>query len=133
MQIILLYATTAIIFLGLDAIALRLLMKPLFTRHIGDWLLEGLRFGPAIAFYLFYVAGVVWFVSLPALAAGSPGRALLAGGLLGALAYGTYEFTNYATLSRWHWQMVVTDLAWGTVLTGTSAALGVIITRAISN
>ena len=31
------------------------------------------------------------------------------------MAYGTYEFTNLATLKGWHWQMVVVDVSWGAV------------------
>jgi uncharacterized membrane protein len=51
---------------------------------------------------------------------------------LGALAYGTYEFTNIATLEGWSWKMLATDLIWGTLLTGTSAAAGLAITRAVT-
>jgi uncharacterized membrane protein len=47
------------------------------------------------------------------------------------MAYGTFEFTNYAILKDWHIRMVVTDVLWGTVLTAVSAAGGVYITRAI--
>ena len=47
------------------------------------------------------------------------------------MAYGTYEFTNLATLKDWTWRMVATDLVWGTLLTGTSAAIGVLGTRSI--
>ena len=57
--------------------------------------------------------------------------ALIGGVALGLLAYGTYEFTNYATLKDWHPSMVITDALWGTVLTGVSAAGGVWATRAI--
>jgi len=46
------------------------------------------------------------------------------------LAYGTYEFTNLATLRDWHWQMVAVDVTWGAVLTGVSAFAGVIAARA---
>ncbi|MBW3097954.1 DUF2177 family protein [Pseudohoeflea coraliihabitans] len=130
MQIVVLYLITATVFLLLDAVMLKTLMKPLFERHIGDWLLDDIRLGPATVFYLFYVAGVVWFVSLPALRSGMPSQALLAGALLGAMAYGTYEFTNYATLQNWSLQMVAADVTWGAVLTGFSAWLGVTLTRA---
>ena len=58
--------------------------------------------------------------------------ATLAGAVLGALAYGTYEFTNYATLARWSPGMVALDVAWGTALTGLSAWVGVMAARALS-
>ncbi|MBY6091374.1 DUF2177 family protein [Pseudooceanicola sp. 502str34] len=130
MQTLSLYLVTAVLFLGLDAVMLKNVIRPVFEARLQDQLLEDLRIGPAAVFYLFYVAGVVWFVSLPALREGAPLQALLNGAILGALAYGTYEFTNYATLKAWDLRMVALDVSWGTVLTGASAALGVLILRA---
>jgi uncharacterized membrane protein len=130
MQTLILYLVTALVFLGLDAIMLKSVMRPLFEGHIGDMLATELRLVPAALFYLAYVAGVLWFVSLPALREGAPLNALFAGAALGAMAYGTYEFTNYATLRDWHWQMVAVDVTWGAVLTGVSAFAGVIAARA---
>jgi len=131
MQTVTLYLTTAVIFLGLDAIMLKNVMRPLFETRISHLLLDDLRLVPAALFYLAYVGGVVWFVSAPALSENAPLKALLNGALIGAMAYGTYEFTNFATLKDWAPKMVAVDLIWGTVLTGGSAVLGVLITRAI--
>ncbi len=133
MNIVILYIATAAIFLGLDALGLRFLIRPMFEQDIGDILRESPRLVPAAIFYLFYVGGLLWFVSLPALR--TDGQLLfvfLSGALLGALAYGTYEFTNIATLEGWSWKMLATDLIWGTLLTGTSAAAGLAITRAVT-
>ena len=126
---ILLYISTAIVFLALDVVMLKKVMYPLFSANIGPMMLEDLRMGPAAAFYLFYVVGVVWFVSIPALNVGSIAQAFFAGAVLGALAYGTYEFTNFATLKGWTAQMVIVDVIWGAVLTGTSAAVGVAVAK----
>jgi len=131
-QLIILYISTAFIFLALDALMLTRVIKPVFATHIGPLLAEPIRFGPAVAFYLFYIGGLLYFVSLPALREDNAVQALLAGALIGAMAYGTYEFTNFATLKDWHWQMVALDLTWGTVLTGVSAWAGVMITRALT-
>lgn len=126
---ILLYIVTAVVFLALDVVMLKKVMYPLFSSNIGPMMLEDLRMGPAAVFYLFYVVGVVWFVSIPALNVGSIAQAFFAGAVLGALAYGTYEFTNFATLKGWTAQMVMVDVIWGAVLTGTSAAVGVAVTK----
>ena len=126
---VLLYIVTAIVFLALDVVMLKKVMYPLFSSNIGPMMLEDLRMGPAAVFYLFYVVGVVWFVSIPALNVGSIAQAFFAGAVLGALAYGTYEFTNFATLKGWTVQMVMVDVIWGAVLTGTSAAVGVAVTK----
>lgn len=132
MQLFVLYTSTALVFLILDALMLTRVIKPAFFAHIGPLLAEPIRMGPAVVFYLFYIGGLLYFASLPALRADNPLQALLVGALLGAMAYGTYEFTNYATLKDWHWQMVALDLTWGTVLTGVSAWAGVVITRALT-
>ena len=131
MQIIVLYLATAVVFLGLDAVMLKSVMRPMFEARISDWLVEEIRIGPAAAFYLFYVAGVVWLAGWPALKADAPVQALATGAVLGALAYGTYEFTNYATLRDWSVNQVVVDTLWGGVLTGFSAWIGVVATRAV--
>lgn len=129
MQIVTLYLSTAAIFLVIDAIMLRLYMAPLFERYIGPMMLENIRIAPAAIFYLAYVAGLLYLVSVPALKSGAP--ILIPAAILGFMAYGTFEFTNYAILKGWHWRMVVTDVAWGTVLTAVSAWGGVAITKAI--
>ena len=82
----------------LDIVMLKRVLYPLFSSNLGDWLLEDPRMGPAAIFYLFYVGGVLFFASWPAFSSGNPTQALMAGALLGVLAYGTYEFTNFATL-----------------------------------
>ncbi|WP_431300453.1 DUF2177 family protein [Tabrizicola sp. BL-A-41-H6] len=130
MQTLTLYLSTAAVFLILDAIMLTFVMKPLFSRHIGPLLADPIRFGPAAAFYLAYVAGLVYLVSLPALKTGAP--ILLPAAIIGAMAYGTYEFTSYAIMKDWDLSMVLTDTAWGTVLTAFSAWAGIAVTRAIT-
>ncbi|WGH77465.1 DUF2177 family protein [Jannaschia ovalis] len=124
MQIAILYGAAVAFFLIVDAIMLTSVMKPLFERYIGDMLREPIDLAPAAIFYLFYVAGLVWLVALPALRAGSVGQAAINGAILGAVAYGTYEFTNKATLQGWAWPMVAVDTTWGAVLTGSTAAFG---------
>ena len=129
MQIIALYTVTAVSFFALDAVGLRFLIKPVFDRHVSHLFAEPFRILPAVIFYLGYVGGVLWFVSVPALRANDPIAALIGGALLGFLAYGTYEFTNYATLRDWSMEQVVFDTIWGGVLTGFSAWTSVLIVR----
>ena len=124
-QVLGLYVITAIIFLGLDFIGIKFLIRPAFDRHVPHLLAEELRLGAAAAFYLFYVAGLLWLISLPALREGQPLQALVGGMVLGVLCYGTYEMTNYATLAGWSVEQVAADMLWGTFLTGFSAWAGV--------
>ena len=129
MQLVTLYFSTAAIFLVIDAIMLRLYMAPLFERYIGPMMLENIRLAPAALFYMAYVAGLLYLVSVPALKSGAP--ILIPAAILGFMAYGTFEFTNYAILKGWNLRMVVTDVAWGTVLTAVSAWGGLAVTKAI--
>ncbi len=130
---IILYAVSVVLFLGLDFLGLSFLIRPTFERDIAPMLRDNFKIVPALIFYLFYILGLLWFVSLPALRADTGLIVIfLTGALFGAIAYGTYEFSNLATLNGWTWRMLLTDLIWGTVLTGVVAAAGVAITRAIT-
>ncbi|MGO4909611.1 DUF2177 family protein [Pseudorhodobacter sp. W20_MBD10_FR17] len=129
MKILVLYLSTLVVFLAADGFGLRFIVKPVFDRHVAHLYADPFRVIPALLFYMGYVAGVLWFVSVPALRAGDPVAALVGGILLGLFAYGTYEFTNYATLRDWSMQQVAVDTIWGGVLTGTSAWAGVMIAR----
>lgn len=129
MQIAALYASTLLIFLAIDLVGITQIIRPVFERHVGDLLADPFRMVPAAAFYAAYIAGLLYFVSLPALAEERPVKALIGGALLGLMCYGTYEFTNYATLRDWSMQQVVTDTLWGGFLTGFSAWAGLTVTR----
>lgn len=131
MKILTLYVVTALIFFVIDAIGLRFMIKPVFERHVAHLFADPFRVVPAAVFYLGYVVGLLWFVSIPAMNQGNPTTALIGGALLGILAYGTYEFTNYATLRDWSLNQVVVDTLWGGVLTGVSAWAGLVATRAL--
>lgn len=125
MQIITLYLATLIVFAVLDAIMLSNVMKPLFERHIGHLMQSPINIAPAAIFYLFYIAGVLYLVSLPGMREGSLMSVAIGGAVLGGLAYGTYEFTSLAIMKDWSWQMTIVDTTWGAVLTATSAVAGV--------
>jgi len=131
LSFVVLLVVTMVILLGIDAVMLASYMAPMFERHIGDLMLDEIRLGPAAIFYLGYPVGVVLLVGWPAYRAGSAFSALWRGGLLGAIAYGTYEFTNYAIMKAWSLEMVLSDVPWGAVLTGFSAWAGVMLTRRI--
>lgn len=122
------YIAMLLVFLGIDALWLKWVMKPLFDQHVSHLLAEQVRLGVAAGFYLFYVAGIIYFAVVPA---GSWSAALFKGLLLGALAYGTYEATNMATLKGWQWSMVATDITWGAALTAATAVVGYFVFRAL--
>jgi uncharacterized membrane protein len=106
-------------------------MINVYRQNIGELLLpDGIRVAPAIAFYLLYIFGIVWFAVSPALAnGGSLQTAALNGALLGLVCYGTYDLTNQATLKVWPTFITLMDLAWGTFLTATAAVAGTLVAR----
>ena len=132
MVYLVLFMSSAIVFLLLDIVMLKNVLFPLFSERLGPQLLEDPRMGPAVIFYVMYMGGIMWFVSLPVLANGAAIQAFWNGLILGAIAYGTYEFTNYATLRSWSIEMVLVDVTWGAILTGVTAWAGVVITRAVT-
>ena len=131
MSVVILTLATGIIFLAADAVMLSKFMGPLFSQHLGDGLIDGLRLPAAIGFYLVYLFGMVWFAGLPGLRDGV-GVAALNGAILGLVAYGTYELTSWAIMRDWHPSMVAADMVWGATVTAISAAGGVLIARALS-
>ena len=61
---------------------------------------------------------------LPALASGGWQRAARLGALLGLVAYGTYDLSNWATLQGWSAALALMDMAWGTFLTAACCTVG---------
>ena len=125
------YAATAIVFCGLDFIWLGFVAKGYYQTQIGTLLLEKPNLPVAALFYALYIVGVLIFAVLPALDAGSWGKALLYGALFGFFAYATYDLANLATLKGWSLRIALLDLAWGSVVTGASATAGYVVTRIV--
>ncbi|QLF68973.1 DUF2177 family protein [Peteryoungia desertarenae] len=133
MNYVIAYVSTAVVFFGIDYVWLTRIAIGFYRRHIGDLLLATPNFAAAGAFYLFYVAGIVYFAVMPAVNAGTIVTALVNGALLGLLAYGTYDMTNLATLKGWSLTVSIVDMAWGAVLTATAAAAGYYVVSRFSN
>ena len=125
------YGVTAAVFLIMDSIWLSTMIGTIYRPVLGDSLAANLRVVPAVAFYLIFVSGVVFFAILPALANGSWTTALLNGAFLGFVAYATYDLTNHATLKNWSTLLTFADMAWGTVLTAVAATIGYLLTNMI--
>jgi uncharacterized membrane protein len=125
------YFLTLLIFLIIDFVWLKYVAKNFYARHLAHLMRERFNFAVAGGFYLVYVAGIVYFAVIPALDGGLWHIAVLNGTLLGLIAYGTYDLTNLATLKDWPAIVSVVDLAWGGVLTGTTALLGYYVTTGI--
>ncbi len=116
-----LYLVTLLTFFAIDLVWLGVVAKRFYREHLGHLLGTEVNWGPALLFYLIYIAGIVVFAIRPALDAGSPVRALAQGAFFGFVAYATYDLTNHATLRDWPLIVTVVDLAWGSALTAAVA------------
>jgi uncharacterized membrane protein len=123
------YFAVLVVFGALDAVWLSTLGASLYRRTLGDILLPTLNPAPAVAFYLTYAVGVVIFAVAPALRSGSIQPALIYGPLFGAMAYATYDLTNYATLRNWTLQITLFDICWGAFASTAAAALAYLLAQ----
>lgn len=132
MQLLAAYAGAAVAFVVLDAIWLGMVAKNFYFSRLAGLLRDKPDLGVAAVFYVIYLAGVVYFAVVPALASGGMATALLNGAMLGFLAYATYDATNLATLKGYPAAVAVVDVVWGTFLTATAAAFGYIAALRVS-
>ena len=107
--------------MALDLVFLGIVAKPLYDRWLGPLRAPEVFWPAALAFYAMYVGATLRYAVLPAADARAAARR---GAELGFVAYATYELTNWAVLAGWPAALVPVDLAWGVVLTATSAAAG---------
>lgn len=123
------YIAALVIFGVIDILWLTFVGPKLFRDTLGDVLAQDVRMAPAIAFYLLYPLGVVFFAIAPALRDASVMTALINGAMFGLMTYATYDLTNYATVRNWTLNLTIIDLSYGAALTAATALLGYWITR----
>lgn len=123
MKWIIAYIAAALAFGALDAVYLRWAADNLYRPVIGSILAEEFRLGAAVAFYLIYIAGMVWFAVKPGIETGSVVTALLNGALLGGLCYATFDLTSQAVMKVWSTHLSLIDIAWGAFATAVAASL----------
>ncbi|TWD44869.1 putative membrane protein [Agrobacterium vitis] len=124
LRYIIAYVATAVVFFGLDYLWLSRVAIGFYKSQMGEIMRPQPNFTAAGVFYLFYIAGIVYFAVSPSLQNGSVWTVLLSGALLGLFAYGTYDMTNLATLKAWTVSLSAVDMIWGMCLTAISAAAG---------
>ncbi len=132
-QIIVAFISTALAFAIIDLLWISRVALPYFFSKIEH--LIAINIPAAVLFYLMYMSGIVYYAVYPALQSTSDGawrQALVAGCFFGFFCYATYDLTNMATLKDWRWSLVVSDVLWGIVITGSTAVIGYLITKSIS-
>ena len=119
-----LYAATAVVFFAVDLVWLGVVAQGFYHKHLGHLLAPEVRWGPAILFYLIFIAGLLVFAVIPRLQDGSLGRAVMLGGFLGFFAYATFDLTCAALFKSFPLLVVAVDMVWGTVLASVVSAAG---------
>ncbi|WP_460042405.1 DUF2177 family protein [Pseudomonas sp. S2_H01] len=123
------YLPTLLAFLVLDGLWLGVLMGPTYREWLGPLMLARPVIFPAVLFYLIYIVGIVLIGVLPGVGRASLRYAAGYSALLGLMAYGTYDLTNWATLQGWPSQLALVDWAWGTFASGVAGAVGYWVSR----
>lgn len=112
------YFIALIVFFVIDIIWLALVAKNLYREQIGFIMSPKPNWLAAIAFYLIFILGMLFFVIHPAIEKDSWSYALFVGMFFGFITYATYDLTNLATLKDWPLKITIIDLIWGTSLGG---------------
>ena len=107
----------------IDMVWLGIVAKSTYANAMGALLRADPNLWAAAAFYLLFPVGLLMFAVLPQ--ADSPvWKAALMGALFGFFAYSTYDLTNLAVIKDWPLGLTFIDMAWGTMVSGMSAAVG---------
>jgi len=121
-KIILLYILTASFFLAVDLVWLGIVAKKFYQKYLSEFLSAKVNWSAAMLFYLLFVVGIILFAVLPGLEEESLTRAVLYGALFGFFCYATYDLSNLATLENWPLIVTVTDIVWGSFISGLTSA-----------
>ena len=132
MSYVIAWISTGVAFAIADAIWLSQAAPRLYRPMIGEILRPDVSWPAAIAFYLIYVSGIVYFAVSPALEKQSLSAALINGAVLGLVAYATYDLTNQATLKIWDTRLTLIDMSWGAFATALAAGAGYWLTQRFS-
>lgn len=124
------YVVAAVAFVLIDFVWLAFVAQALYEDQLGDLLAPSPNVAAAVVFYAIFVAGLVFFVVQPALAAASWRRAAGSGAFFGLVTYATWDLTSLAVLRDFPTALVPIDLAWGMVLSASVATTTYAVLRA---
>ncbi len=127
MTFIKIYLVTVPIFFIIDLAWLGVIAKDVYRKYMGHLMLATPNWTAAIIFYLLFIVGLIIFVINPALKSGSWQYALLYGVLFGFFTYMTFDMTSLAVMKDWSWQIVIIDIIWGMVLSGSVSIISYLI------
>ena len=107
------YISGILTLLILDAVMIWFVILPTFKKYIPTYINTDMNFVAAIAFYLLYIAVILFLVIIPGVELRSSLMDIVVkSGLFGFGAYMTYELTSMSVMKGWSWNMVIIDILW---------------------
>jgi len=110
-----LYLTTLFYFLIIDTIGIQSFVVKLYNKNLPSNLKINLDITSAIIFYLIFVFGLVYFV-ISTFKNMNLRNAILPSMIYGFVTYSTYALTVKAVFNVFNWEIVISDIIWGTIL-----------------
>ena len=113
----------------IDVFWIYFVATPMYKQELAS--LMQLKIPPAILFYIIFLVGLIFFVINP-----NHGNTLvnvfMIGAFYGLVTYATYDLTVYATMNIFSLKLVVADILWGMILSGSVATLTVLTTAKLN-
>lgn len=126
-RILLTYAVSVPVFFALDMVWLGLIARKFYRKSLDPLLATDFNWIAGLVFYFIFLAGVLVFAVLPGMERRSLVHTVAMAALFGFIAYATYDLTNLATLRGWPLALSIVDMAWGTVLSASTAGITYLI------
>lgn len=123
MKYLLLFLLTTFIFFAIDMLWLGVIARNFYREKLSFIFTGEVNWAAALIFYFIYIIGILYFAVVPGFEHHDWKTVLFNGAFLGFLCYATYDLTNMATIRQWPLTVVLVDIAWGTVLTGSVSVL----------
>ena len=123
------FVIALIFFCIIDVFWIYFVATPMYKQEVAS--LMQLKIPPAILFYIIFLVGLIFFVINP-----NHGNTLvnvsMIGAFYGLVTYATYDLTVYATMNIFSLKLVVADILWGMILSGSVATLTVFTTAKLN-
>jgi uncharacterized membrane protein len=120
-KIIIQLVSVFLIILAIDFVWLGLIAKNFYFKELGTLKKQNINWISAILVYVILALGIYVFVlsnfSL------SFQQSIIFGALFGFVVYSVYDFTNFATLSKYSLKLTIVDILWGTILCGLTSGI----------
>jgi uncharacterized membrane protein len=114
------YFLAIVVFLLVDMVWLLKVAPKFYRANIGHLMADKPNLLAALIFYLTFILGLVYFVTLPHIDDAEAWLTVWIDGLLyGLMTYATFDLTSMAVFKKFPTKVVVIDLLWGMFISST--------------